>query len=78
MSKPAVSINDDQMLLKVLRRAWRAPFTLACDFARQHTAHIALAACKGFITTRIASGVYGRTWLITGAGLRFIRESEVK
>jgi hypothetical protein len=41
-------------------------------------AHVAMAGCKGLITTRIASGVYGRTWLITAIGLRYINESEVK
>lgn len=61
----------------VLRRAWLAPFTLSCDFARQHVAHIALAACKGLITTRISNSVFGRTWRITAVGLRLINESEV-
>jgi hypothetical protein len=65
-------------MLKVLRRAWRAPFTLQCDFARQNVAHVAMAACKGLITTRIDKGLYGRTWLITAVGMRLINESEVK
>lgn len=73
-----LTATDDQILLKVLRRAWRAPFTLQCDFARHNVAHIAMAACKGLITTRVASGVYGRAWLITAIGLRYINESEVK
>lgn len=63
-------------MLKVLRRAWRAPFTLQCDFARQHVAHVAMAACKDLITTRIDRGLYGRTWLITAIGMRLINESE--
>jgi len=40
-------------------------------------AHVALAACKGLITTRVGIDVYGRTWLVTHAGLRYINESEV-
>lgn len=64
-------------MMKVLRRAWRAPFSLSCDFARQNVAHVAVAACKGLISTRIDRGVYGRTWLITAIGLRYINESEV-
>lgn len=64
--------------MKVLRRAWRTPFTLQCDFARHNVAHVAMAACKGLITTRVDRGVYGRVWLITSLGLRFINESEAK
>ncbi len=64
-------------MLRVLRRAWRSPFTLQCDFARQNAAHVAMAACKGFITTRLGGGVYGREWLISATGLRYINESEV-
>jgi hypothetical protein len=63
--------------MKVLRRAWLAPFTISCDFARQYAAYVALAACKGLITTRISNGVFGRTWRITAIGLRLINESEV-
>jgi hypothetical protein len=63
--------------MKVLRRSWLAPFTLSCDFARQHVAYVALAACKGLITTRISKDVFGRTWRITAMGLRLINESEV-
>jgi hypothetical protein len=37
-----------------------------------------MAACKGLITTRVDKGVYGRVWLITAIGLRYINESEVK
>ncbi|WP_283842039.1 hypothetical protein [Bradyrhizobium sp. KB893862 SZCCT0404] len=40
-------------------------------------AHVAMAACKGLITTRIGGNVYGQKWLITVTGMRFINESEV-
>jgi hypothetical protein len=63
-------------MLKVLRHAWLRPFTLQCDFARQHAAHVALAACKGLITTRIDRGLYGHRWLITAVGMRLINERE--
>jgi hypothetical protein len=63
--------------MKVLRRAWRAPFTLSCDFARQNAPYVALAASKGLISTRISKGLYGRQWLITVTGRCLINESEV-
>lgn len=64
------------VLVEVLRRAWCEPPTVSCDFARRHAPYIAMAACKGLITTRISSAVYGRRWLITAAGMRMINESE--
>lgn len=62
--------------MKVVRKAWRAPFTVSCDFARSNAPFVAMAACKGLITTRVKSEVYGRTWHVTTAGLRTINESE--
>jgi hypothetical protein len=61
----------------ILRRAWRSPFTVSCDFARTNAPFVAIAACKGLITTRISADVYGRNWIITAAGLRMINESEL-
>ena len=31
-----------------------------------------MAASDGFITTRIATGLYGNTWLITAKGLQHL------
>lgn len=68
----------ERALLTVVKRAWRAPFTLACDFARKHVAHVAMAACMGLITTRIEAGSYGRTWHVSTAGLRMLNEVETE
>lgn len=67
----------DDVLLKVVRRSWRDPFTIASDFAQAHTPYVAVAACKGLITTRIKDNVYARTWHITSAGLRMLNEREL-
>lgn len=72
------SAEDDQQLLKVLRLAWRAPFSLQSDFARRNSAYIAMAACKGLITTRISRGLYGQRWLITAVGMRLINEKDTQ
>ena len=60
-------------LIDVLRLAWTEPFALQSDFARAHADIVAMAASDGLITTKIASGLYGRRWLITEAGLRHLR-----
>jgi len=53
----------------VLARAWAAPFTTKSDFARECADLVAMAASDGFITTRIATGLYGNQWQITSKGL---------
>lgn len=69
---------DSTKLLAVVRRAWRSPFSLACDFCRQHVAFVAMAASMGLITTRIQPGVYGRTWHVTALGIRMLNEMETQ
>ncbi len=56
----------------ILDHAWRQPFTTKCDFARTHADLVAVAASDGFITTRIAAGLYGNRWQITAPGLRHL------
>lgn len=58
-----------QTLTDVLRRAWRKPFKLKSDYARDNAHFIAMAASDGFITTRIAAGLYGHVWHITPKGI---------
>lgn len=67
----------EDVLLTVVRRTWRNPFTCASDFARAHAPYVAMAACKGLITTRLKDNVYARTWHITTAGLRMLNEREL-
>jgi hypothetical protein len=56
----------------VLHRAWKAPFSTKSDFARANAGVVAMAASDGFITTRVAAGLYGKSWLVTVAGLRHL------
>lgn len=59
-------------LTDVLARAWHGPFKTKSDFAREHADLIGMAASDGFITTRIATGLYGREWRITAAGIQHL------
>lgn len=53
----------------VLDRAWRNPFTVKSDFAREGALHVAIAASEGFISTKIDTESWGRKWLITEVGM---------
>lgn len=44
------------------------------DFAQRNMALVAMAASQHYITTQVASSEYGRTWHITGKGLRWLNE----
>lgn len=56
-------------LVDVLDRAWKKPFKTKSDFARQNADLVAMAASDGFLTTKIATGLYQRIWVVTPAGL---------
>lgn len=56
-------------IVKVLERAHRGPFKTKSDFARCYADAVAMAASDGFITTRMAAGIYSREWHITPSGL---------
>lgn len=66
--------NIDKDLLKVLRLAWTAGFTIQSDFARTNAATVAMASSRGLITTRIDRDKYGTRWLVTPKGLELIWE----
>jgi hypothetical protein len=54
----------------VLKEAWKGGISLQGDFARQHSAEVALAASCGFISNVDPDGRSYRTrWRITAAGL---------
>ena len=53
----------------VLDRAWRNPFTVKSDFARDGALHVAIAASEGFITTKVDTDSWGRKWCITEIGM---------
>lgn len=56
-------------MIEILERAHRAPFMTKSNFARDNADLIAMAASDGFITTRVATGLYSRRWMITPLGL---------
>ena len=59
-------------LTDVLTRAWKAPFKTKSDFARAEADVVAMAASDGYLTTRVAAGLYGNEWRITPTGLRHL------
>lgn len=59
-------------LTDVVYMAWKAPFTTKSDYARFAADLIAMAASDGFITTRLATGLYSNKWMVTARGLRFM------
>lgn len=46
------------------------------DDARNEALIVAMAASMGLVTTRVSSGVYGSSWQITAAGIRWLNEAE--
>lgn len=64
-------------LWAVLKRAWKIPISLQCDFARQHAQEIALAASQGWISVTDPDGrAYRRAWRITQGGLTALQYKE--
>lgn len=59
-------------LTEVIEKAWKSPFKTKSDYARLNADVIAMAASDGYLTTRVAAGLYGRSWQITPAGLRHL------
>ena len=55
--------------MEILKQALEAPFKTKSNFARERADLIAMAASDGFITTRIAAGLYSRKWMLTPLGL---------
>lgn len=56
-------------LFIVVDRAWRNPFTVKSDFAREGALHVAIAASEQFITTKIEEDTWGRHWIVTPTGM---------
>lgn len=61
-------------LTDILYHAWKAPFTTKSDYARFHADLVAMAASDGFITSRLATGLYDNQWKITARGLRYMEK----
>jgi len=56
-------------LFIVLDRAWRKPFSIKSNFARQGAMHVAIAASEAFITTNMGDDTWGNYWCITELGM---------
>lgn len=63
-------------LTEVLERAYKQPFTLQSDYARQHIAAVGAAASLGLLTTQTSPAIksFGNRWRVTGEGLKFIEQ----
>lgn len=65
----------EKHICHVLIEAWQRGFTVKCDFARDNAEYVAIAACMGWITTRIfPPDVWGSAWQITSKGLLALEE----
>ena len=62
-------LADIMSIYVVLDRAWRRPFTVSSQFARQGAFYIGLTASEGFITTNVGEDTWGNRWLITERGM---------
>ena len=72
--KPTSS-NIEKNIGYTLQEAWSVGFTTKSDFARANADYVAIAACMGWISTRIfPPDVWGSTWQITSKGLRALEE----
>lgn len=65
----------EKNICRVLTEAWQKGFTTKSDFAREFADYTAIAACMGWITTRIfPPDVWGSTWQISSKGLLALEE----
>jgi hypothetical protein len=62
----------------VLEAHKRGGFSVSCDYARQNSAAVAMAASMGFISTRIHLDVYGREWKPSVKGLSLLNQAELE
>lgn len=60
-------------MLMILEAARSPGIKTKSGLARSHADHLAAAASRGFISTQTAYDVFGRTWLLTSAGLGFLQ-----
>ena len=55
----------------VLDRAWRSPFKIKSNFARESAMHVAICASEGLITTALEQDTWGDRWGINEDGRDF-------
>ncbi len=56
----------------MLTRAWKSPFSTKSDFARAAANAVGMAASDGFISTKVAAGLYGSVWHLTPNGTKHL------
>ena len=61
-------------LLTVTERSWVKPFSVTSKFARDNAFHVAIASLVGFITIELSPDVFGRNWMVTEVGIRFLQD----
>ena len=68
--------NLDQILAIwiVLDRAWRSPFKVKSNFARESAMHVGICASEGLISTALEQDTWGNRWAITEDGRDFKEE----
>ena len=68
--------NLDQILAIwiVLDRAWRSPFKVKSNFARESAMHVGICASEGLISTALEQDAWGDRWAITEDGRDFKEE----
>jgi hypothetical protein len=65
------SLDQIIALWIILDRAWRSPFTIKSNFARDSAMHVAICASEGFISTALDEDCWGNRWGITEDGRDF-------
>jgi hypothetical protein len=74
MERCAPTVSNDPVLT-VVAQAWANGFTTRSDYARSHAEAVAVAACRGLITTKDpTTGEYQRKWRVTPKGATYLFE----
>lgn len=62
-------VVDMMAIYIVLDRAWRRPFSIKSNFARNNAYHVALNASECLITICVEEEVWGNKWMVTEEGM---------
>lgn len=69
-----MSMFRDDLLKEVLYEAFKNPFKLQSDFAREFSQEVAALASMGYISTYEGPQQFGKKWRVTGIGLDKLRK----
>lgn len=68
-------INAGAAELYVLHEVWlQGGISTQSNIARQYSQVVAMAACRGLITTVVGKDLYGKVWRVTPAGIEIVFE----